>query len=92
MSANSDSALKNELFDTHKKVSAELRQTRLDFLRRVECAVAMKSPTRRKELYQCWRVELCDISAREAAKFAEAVIAGEDYLFKFKDKFSRGDK
>lgn len=87
---NLDLALKNGLFDIRKKVSDELHQTRLDFISRVERAVSLKSPTRRKELYMEWRELLGDDCARESARFAEAVISGEDYLVKFKKNF-KGD-
>ena len=37
-----------------------------------------------------WRELLGDDCARESARFAEAVISGEDYLVKFKNNF-KGD-
>jgi hypothetical protein len=87
---NLDLVPKRKLSDIHRRVSDELHQTRLDFISRVELAVSLKSPTRRKELYMQWRELLGDDCARESARFAEAVISGEDYLVKFKNNF-KGD-
>jgi hypothetical protein len=54
----------------------ELLQSRLRLIARVEKAISLTSPTRRRALYEEWRKELGDLGAREQAKFAEACIAG----------------
>lgn len=58
----------------------ELKQTRLRLIARVEEATSIRSPSLRTELYQRWRKELGDDTARESAKFSEAVIAGRRRL------------
>lgn len=54
----------------------QIRETRLRLIARVERATSMRSPSLRTALYQQWRKELGDDTARESAKFSEAVIAG----------------
>lgn len=54
----------------------QIRETRLRLIARVEKAASMRSPSLRTSLYQQWRKELGDDTARESAKFSEAVIAG----------------
>lgn len=54
----------------------QLYESRKRFVADVRKAVATTSPTRRRELYQTWRKEYGDDSARTKAKFAEAAIAG----------------
>lgn len=61
--------------------AAQLRECRIRFIARVREASSLTSPTRRRALYEQWRSDLGDISARESAKFAEAIVAGRRKLY-----------
>lgn len=67
--------------DQEARWAQELRECRLRLIERVRKAVSLTSPTRRTALYLEWRKELGDNTARESAKFAEAVIAGRRHLY-----------
>lgn len=67
--------------DQERKWAQELHQARLRLIARVREATSMSSPTRRMALYQQWRKDLGDDTARESAKFSEAVIGGRRKLY-----------
>ena len=67
--------------DQEERWAKELRESRLRLIERVRLATSLSSPTRRRALYQEWRETLGDNTARESAKFAEAVIAGRRKLY-----------
>lgn len=67
--------------DQEELWAAQLREHRLRLIARVREASSLTSPTRRRALYQQWREELGDDTARESAKFSEAVIAGRRNLY-----------
>jgi len=67
--------------EQEQRWAQELRQSRLRLIARVREASSMSSPTRRMALYQKWRQELGDTTARESAKFAEAVVGGRRKLY-----------
>lgn len=67
--------------DQEELWAAQLRECRLRLIARVREASSLTSPTRRRALYQQWREELGDDTARESAKFSEAVIAGRRNLY-----------
>lgn len=54
----------------------QLKESRTRFVAHVKEAIALRSPTRRRELYQRWRTEYGDDIARSYAKYAEACIEG----------------
>lgn len=54
----------------------QLYESRKLFVACVERAIAISSPTRRRALYEEWRTQFGDDSARSKAKFAEACLAG----------------
>lgn len=62
----------------------QLYESRKAFVAAIEQAVAVTSPTRRRELYEQWRKTFGDDSARTKAKFAEACIAGTVSVQKIK--------
>lgn len=62
--------------EQERKWAEELKASRIRFIARVEKALSTTSPTRRRALYEEWRKEFGDQTARESAKFAEACIAG----------------
>ena len=62
----------------------QLYETRKQFVADVERAIALTSPTRRRQLYEEWRTKYGDISARGKAKFAEAHLAGTVSIDKIK--------
>ena len=64
-------------FDEQEQVWAQqLHDCRVRFVERVRTAIAIRSPGKRRELYQTWRAEIGDDAARESAKYAEAVLSG----------------
>ena len=67
--------------DQEELWAAQLRECRLRLIERVREASSLSSPTRRRALYQQWREQLGDDTARESAKFSEAVIAGRRKLY-----------
>lgn len=69
----------------------QLNECRIRLVDRVKLAVSTTSPTKRTELYQRWRKELGDDTARESAKFAEAVIAGRRKIFDLERMVKRED-
>ena len=54
----------------------QLRESRKRFVAHVRQALALTSPTRRRALYEQWRKDYGDDTARSYAKYAEACIAG----------------
>jgi hypothetical protein len=58
---------------------------------RVKLAVQTTSPTRRTALYQQWRKDHGDDTARESAKYAEAVIAGRRTIYELERMVKRED-
>ncbi len=54
----------------------QLKESRTNLVVHVRKALALKSPTRRRELYQQWRKDYGDDRARTYAKYAEACIEG----------------
>jgi hypothetical protein len=58
----------------------QLRESRIRFIQRVKSAIALSSPTRRYALYTEWRKLYGDDTARESAKFSEAVLEGRIQL------------
>ncbi len=62
--------------------SQELTDSRRRFVERVKAAIALTSPTRRTALYQEWRKLYGDNVAREQAKYAESIVAGQRTLEK----------
>lgn len=54
----------------------QLKESRVRFVAHVKQAIALRSPTRRRELYQEWRKQYGDDRARSYAKYAEACIEG----------------
>ena len=54
----------------------EIKECQVRLQIRVEKAIAMRSKTKRKELYQEWRKDLGDDVARESAKLAEFILGG----------------
>lgn len=67
--------------EQEKRWALELREARQRLIARVRAATSMSSPTRRMALYQQWRKDLGDDTARESAKFSEAVIGGRRKLY-----------
>lgn len=62
----------------------QLYESRKRFVADVKKAIATTSPTRRRQLYEEWRKNYGDDSARTKAKFAEACIAGTVSIEKIK--------
>lgn len=73
---------------TPQEQEAVWEEKRLFYLKRlvdrVEAAMKLTSPTRRRALYEEWRKELGDDVARESAKFAEAALMRTVSLEKLK--------
>lgn len=67
----------------------QLNECRIRLVERVKLAVSTTSPTRRTALYQQWRKEHGDNTARESAKFAEAVIAGRRKIYELERMVKR---
>ena len=74
-----------------KEWAAAILATRKAFVARVKAAVALTSPTRRNDLYQAWRKQYGDNIARESAKYAERVIAGQGTLAKLERMIGESD-
>jgi hypothetical protein len=70
-----------DFVEQEQQLAAQLRECRVRLIDRVRAASSMSSPTRRMALYQEWRKELGDITARESAKFSEAVVGGRRHLY-----------
>ena len=61
-----------------EKWKKQLDETRKRFIERVEAGVKLRSnKQKRKALYQQWRKDYGDITARESAKYVEALLVGK---------------
>jgi len=62
--------------EQENKWAQEIYQSRKRFVDHVEAALKIKSPTRRRELYEQWRFWYGDNVAREYAKYTESIFQG----------------
>jgi hypothetical protein len=70
----------DDLFEDPQEIlwAQQLAECQQRFSARLEEAVKLRSSKKaRKELYQKWRTELGDDTARESAKYVEALLVGK---------------
>lgn len=66
-----------EIAEQEARWAQELRETRTKFVKHVRQAMCIGSPTRRRQLYEQWRKDYGDDTARAYAKYTEGCLKGD---------------